>query len=520
MKKRIRHSMLVNLGIIFLIFTLVTLSITSVLTYMYQSRSELTRQKDRLQNVATYMSDILSDKAEDFVTYQRFFMEHYEEMRIPADFTADDMAATRAKFVHMFNETYPGRVMGIDVKLEEMPMTIQLAYAEFRHEYYCLIFEAARDTFGLQYVYYFIPDEETNTICYMFNPTREVGQPIDESCLLLGKSQYQDPSEHPNMWQAWLSGEKSGECDVFRNDFDNTYAWFTPVYCEGIKLGVIGTEITISSFNQLFFTNVLHQILVTALVLILAVIIILIVLNDAYVERIKNLANDIDNYSVNKDACIAQRIEKETSGKDEIAELGKHTAAMILELENYMKRIIDIQTQLTLSEEHANAMAELAHKDALTGALNRNAYETEVQRLDWHIADNKTRFGIVMADVNHLKKINDTYGHERGNRAIKNVCYLLRGTFTTSTVYRIGGDEFVVLVEGDDYDAIEERIASFNEHIEELQEKPGLNEWDRTSASIGYALYEPNNDESVEQVFKRADIAMYARKVAMKAQRK
>lgn len=81
--------------------------------------------------------------------------------------------------------------------------------------------------------------------------------------------------------------------------------------------------------------------------------------------------------------------------------------------------------------------------------------------------------------------------------------------------FRIGGDEFVIILENEDYGQIDELIKKFNSVIEGAKGDP----WEKISAAIGYALYNPEIDDCVENVFNRADKAMYIRKSEMKALR-
>ena len=115
-----------------------------------------------------------------------------------------------------------------------------------------------------------------------------------------------------------------------------------------------------------------------------------------------------------------------------------------------------------------------------------------------------------MVDMNGLKQLNDTYGHEKGNEAIRRTCSLICDVFKHSPVYRFGGDEFVVVIRERDYDDIEELVKQFNTSAEATEGQP----WEKVNAAIGYALYA--GEDTVEDVFRRADHIMYEQKKEMK----
>ena len=125
------------------------------------------------------------------------------------------------------------------------------------------------------------------------------------------------------------------------------------------------------------------------------------------------------------------------------------------------------------------------------------------------------QFGILMLDINGLKGVNDQFGHEAGNRYIINCCKLICNTFKHSPVFRIGGDEFVVLLIGDDLTHIEELLKKFDERMEEKKTNTRSPE-ERVSVAAGLAVYDRTRDASYEDVFKRADAAMYQKKGLMK----
>ena len=103
-------------------------------------------------------------------------------------------------------------------------------------------------------------------------------------------------------------------------------------------------------------------------------------------------------------------------------------------------------------------------------------------------------------------------GHEAGDEYIKSACALICTQFYHSPVFRVGGDEFVVILKGCDYEKREELEGSFRKTIDENQ-RNGL-----VVVSSGMAVYQPENEETYNDVFKRADQLMYERKQALKTE--
>ena len=164
-------------------------------------------------------------------------------------------------------------------------------------------------------------------------------------------------------------------------------------------------------------------------------------------------------------------------------------------------------------------MEELAHKDALTGLKNKTAYNEATAKLDADIADGRAKFAVVMIDVNYLKRVNDTYGHEYGNIYLINAGKLACSIFGEENVYRIGGDEFVVILEGDKVSLAKYFVTQFKSETERKNTGVALEPWEKVSAAVGVAFYESGVDDSADGVFKRADALMYEHKLQMKAAR-
>lgn len=155
-----------------------------------------------------------------------------------------------------------------------------------------------------------------------------------------------------------------------------------------------------------------------------------------------------------------------------------------------------------------------AYRDGLTGVKNKLAYLETLSEIENGIKNGSVKeFGVAVFDLNGLKAINDTLGHEAGDKYIKDGCMLICHQFEHSPVFRIGGDEFVVILRDGDYENREALNQAFREQIDENQAK------DLVVVSSGMAVFIPGLDEEYNDVFKRADELMYERKIALKARK-
>jgi len=161
--------------------------------------------------------------------------------------------------------------------------------------------------------------------------------------------------------------------------------------------------------------------------------------------------------------------------------------------------------------EYTTYINTLAYKDSLTGLKNSTAYVEATEKLNHEIAHGKPKFGILVADVNNLKKTNDTYGHGAGNELIIHSAQIISDTFRTSTVYRIGGDEFVVILKGDDLDCYPILIEIMDEAFSHEYITVNENQIS-VSAARGAAEFDPSTDRTFGDVFAKADNLMYLNK--------
>ncbi|MBP5198405.1 MAG: GGDEF domain-containing protein [Lachnospiraceae bacterium] len=177
--------------------------------------------------------------------------------------------------------------------------------------------------------------------------------------------------------------------------------------------------------------------------------------------------------------------------------------AAIHNVDNEMKKDMEYRAQLLEAVDMANS-------DALTGVRNKNAYLVMEEKLmKQSLSGKDTKYAIVMCDVNSLKETNDSLGHSAGDVLIRNVSGVISSVYKHSPVYRIGGDEFIVVLTGADYEHRDELLSE----LKSLTKAPG----DDMSFAAGMAVYSPDVDTGVSTVFKRADQEMYKNKRAMKS---
>ena len=231
---------------------------------------------------------------------------------------------------------------------------------------------------------------------------------------------------------------------------------------------------------------------------------------------VNTMAYCADNFAYDTDKLCENNIEQ-------LRRLEIHTGDEIENLYHALLKttqdVMDYFEKLRRARRQVAEMDELAHKDSLTGIKNKAAYDEATTLLDEKISAGEAEFCIAMIDVNYLKRVNDTYGHERGNTYLLNASKLICLVFGEEHVYRIGGDEFVVVIEGEKVSLCKYFVEQFKAEMARKNANKLLEAWEKVSAAVGIAFYERGKDKTAEEVFKRADKEMYENKLAMKAAR-
>ncbi len=185
-------------------------------------------------------------------------------------------------------------------------------------------------------------------------------------------------------------------------------------------------------------------------------------------------------------------------------ELGRLTRTFKHLVDDFKKHIGDLNTKI-----FTDSLTKIKNKAAFTAACN------EIQaQID--SGDIVQPFAVGIFDCNNLKYINDIFGHEKGDVYLKNASSAICNVFLHSPVFRIGGDEFAVILRNFDYEGREVLINQFETSIAEINAE-AKNKWEKVDMAFGITAYDEKTDRYVSDVVRRADKEMYDHKQQIKA---
>ena len=194
-------------------------------------------------------------------------------------------------------------------------------------------------------------------------------------------------------------------------------------------------------------------------------------------------------------------------------------AVILLVILILLLRSIQAERKAREEEREIRDLNRKVFVDALTSVRNKGAFDEYVQDMQKQIEQKEPiEFAIGVFDCDDLKKINDQYGHDKGNEYLKVASRLICKTFQHSPVFRIGGDEFTVIIRNEDYQNREALAEQFEQSRKEICEK-AENSWEKVCVAMGIADYDPEQDYSVNDTVRRADRLMYENKRQRKVHR-
>lgn len=214
---------------------------------------------------------------------------------------------------------------------------------------------------------------------------------------------------------------------------------------------------------------------------------------------------------------ITKPLEQLTEAADQ-ADKGNYDFMLNYDKDDELGRLTNTFRRLANHmKDHISDLNKQIYIDSLTHVKNKGAFSTYIEELQTELNKDQEdpEFAIGIFDCDDLKLINDHFGHDKGDLYLKTASHMICRVFARSPVFRIGGDEFSVILRNEDFESRDELVSQFRKDTETVTSS-AVNRWEEAHISMGIAVYDPAKDQSVIDVVRRADRIMYEDKRARK----
>lgn len=498
-------------------FTAVTLALTSLLSYINQTHIYQSQHEERIQYLTSYIEKSVLNHGEDFLRMREYLVAHHDELEEPAHFHKNPAEQSRLFYEGLLAKNHPGKTLGLNIQFDELAEEVKSAYALYYYEYFRLMLENSNEAFHLAYSCYIFPLDDGGGSKWLALGAGKAENEKSSGLFLFDNTPDSEDNACKFLSEAWATAKSPGGHGIYDNGRRKVHAYYSPLLINGEKLGLIAFGVEIDNVNKKIAKATLRQTLMTGAVLVALTVLHLLLIRFHHIRRLIKIQNVIDRFALEKDSELAEELKKEISNEDEISKIMEKLSDMIYELELYMYNFKKTKRDLQDTRQQTLELNELAMKDSLTGIRNKNGFDKELQKIEWEMADALNELGIALIDLNFLKRINETYGKERGNMIIVSLSRIVCDVFAHSPVFRIDDDEFAVILKGHDLKNIDDLIQKFHESLKKLNDSPDSAYEEKISAAIGYAVFNPRLDDDFESILRRANAEIYKMKKSMRA---
>ena len=338
-----------------------------------------------------------------------------------------------------------------------------------------------QDNIELEYIYC-IRDMGDKTFTFTIDPTVE------------DPGEFGDPIVYTDALYAASLGTPAVDDEPYEDKWGRFYSAYSPVFDSDHNVaGIVAVDFSAAWYEHEIARLIWTTVIIIVVAFILSVMVAHMVgarykrsftrlykeMNELS-EGIETLVREVSPEAEATEEHLISADEGSDQAADEIAVIGNKVRSM----QGTLKTQIDV-------------IRAQAYFDGLTGLKNRTSYEDHIDRVNEAISKRNAAFTVAVFDINQLKTINDELGHDEGDRVIMTVADKLKQIFGSESVYRIGGDEFVAILDADDP---KDKMKQLRRELKD------------TAISMGYAFFVKAADTEYSTVFKRADEAMYADK--------
>lgn len=306
------------------------------------------------------------------------------------------------------------------------------------------------------------------------------------------------------------NGIAAADDEAAADRWGNFYSAYCPVFdMHGNIAGIIGIDYAASWYEEQIRTYTLMIGIYLVISVVIASFLVFLITHRVR-NKFRELDDELSSISSTVDVLMDElsaysgvKLENISAERDDEKETSSD------ELERLSEKMRSMQNDLG---EYLDYLHKQAFTDALTAVSNSAAYRERTEEIDRSIEGGTAAFTVIVLDMNNLKHLNDDLGHECGDLYLHAAAKAVSEVFGLSDTYRIGGDEFAVILEGDDRKGIEDRISDLRVNVGTFMDRADNPYHEELSLAIGYASFDPDKDHSFADTFKRADREMYSDK--------
>ena len=355
-----------------------------------------------------------------------------------------------------------------------------------------------QQSFNLEYIYG-IRDMGNKTFTFTIDPDPE------------SPGEFGEPIQYTDALYSASLGVAAADDVPYEDRWGRFYSAYVPVFdSQGKVGGIIAVDVEAAWYEARQKEHIITTLIICVISLIAGGIIAFL-LSERIHQRLAYLNSEMNELTEEVEE-LAQELRLASGRRKDSFEYDNMYFEEGDTYEELTERLKFLRSEL---HQYIDDAHELAYSDALTGAANRTAYVENINEIDKRIMDDDVDFSLAVFDINGLKWANDKYGHEFGDLLIISAADVLKEIVGDENLFRIGGDEFVAILDTTDTDylgkllaSVDKKVAEVNLATKEFRSKTEL------AISKGYSCFIQGKDACVQSVFRRADDAMYADKKA------
>ena len=389
------------------------------------------------------------------------------------------------------------------------------AYAELQ-----TLLNGLVDTYELAFLYIVRPGEQgTGIMINVCSATSEAERLAGETDMPLLETTDAYLEETLDVYRSFMDKNEVSFFEEY-SGYGGFYTGCKPIFASnGESFALICADIPIDELNNSIVRFIIIDVSLTLLIGVVFIALALFWMHRTVIKPLSDLEKSASTFAQKQEAGSPEQLNfvpPKIRKDNELKSLSKAMVQMSQNMKRYIEDRFCAEARAQTAEQEAKDMTELAFQDALTHVKNKAAFDKACEELENEMAGGTPEFAFVMIDLNDLKQINDQYGHDHGDLYLIGCSQEICSVFKRSPVYRVGGDEFVVILRGKDYEQRASLCKGLQKVFLNYARSSDCAPWERYMAGVGHADYTGTAGETVSNVLKRADDAMYADKNKLK----